>query len=137
MNDGTFIGWWGLDNVGETGWHGPGSGRTGTLGEGDGQFYNPYGIAIDSAGLVYVINTQRPRFQVFTTDGTFIGWWGKDNDSPNWTGWHLPGTGLTGYFGNQDGEFSSPFGIVLDPSGNVYVTDTGNHRIQKFRKLSR
>ena len=134
-NDGTFIGWWGQDTTGETGWHAPGSGRTGAIGEGDGQFYNPYGIAIDNSGLVYVINSWRPRFQVFTSDGTFIGWMGKDNSG--WTGWHIPGTGTTGNAGSGDGQFSSPFGIVVDPSGNVYVTDGGNSRIQKFRKIER
>lgn len=35
--------------------------------------------------------------------------------------------------GTQDGRFgNSPRGIALDSSGNVYVSDTANHRIQKF-----
>jgi streptogramin lyase len=134
-NAGTFLGWWGHDTTGYTGWHDPGSGREGTMGEGDGQFYYPYGIAVDSDGLIYVINSWRPRFQVFTSTGDFLGWWGKDNDSPNWTGWHLPGTGLTGSAGALDGQFSSPFGVVVDSAGNIYVTDGGNSRIQKFLKI--
>ena len=28
--------------------------------------------------------------------------------------------------------FSSPFGVAVDGSGNLYVADSGNHRIQKF-----
>lgn len=38
--------------------------------------------------------------------------------------WGTPGTGA--------GEFASPTGIATDPSGNVYVVDSGNNRIQKF-----
>jgi hypothetical protein len=35
--------------------------------------------------------------------------------------------------GSGDGEFDNvPRGVATDPYGNVYVTDTGNHRIQKF-----
>ena len=31
-----------------------------------------------------------------------------------------------------DGQFGNPNGIALDSSGNVYVADAGNDRIQKF-----
>ncbi|QLH31923.1 MAG: hypothetical protein HWD62_05290 [Cyclobacteriaceae bacterium] len=34
--------------------------------------------------------------------------------------------------GNGDGQFFFPLGIATDNSGNVYVTDTNNNRIQKF-----
>jgi len=34
--------------------------------------------------------------------------------------------------GSRDGEFSSPSAIAMDPSGNIYVADTNNNRIQKF-----
>ncbi|AKB46497.1 cell surface protein [Methanosarcina sp. Kolksee] len=34
--------------------------------------------------------------------------------------------------GSSDGQFSSPCGVVIGPSGNVYVADTSNHRIQEF-----
>jgi DNA-binding beta-propeller fold protein YncE len=37
-----------------------------------------------------------------------------------------------GQFGIEDAEFSSPEGIAVDQAGNVYVTDTGNNRIQVF-----
>ena len=38
--------------------------------------------------------------------------------------WGSPGTG--------DGQFNLPLGVALDPAGNLYVADYGNHRIQKF-----
>ena len=31
-----------------------------------------------------------------------------------------------------DGQFQSPIGISEDPSGNIYVVDFGNDRVQKF-----
>src|SRR5439155_1567369 len=34
--------------------------------------------------------------------------------------------------GAGNGELNSPTGVATDGSGNVYVADTGNHRIQKF-----
>lgn len=36
--------------------------------------------------------------------------------------------------GAGDGQFNGPGAIVVDNAGNVYVADTGNHRIQKFRQ---
>lgn len=40
--------------------------------------------------------------------------------------------GEFGSAGNGAGEFFDPEAIAVDPGGNVYVADTGNHRIQKF-----
>ena len=37
-----------------------------------------------------------------------------------------------GSLGSADGQFNSPNGVAVDASGNVYVTDQGNNRIQKF-----
>ena len=34
--------------------------------------------------------------------------------------------------GNGDGQFSKPVGIAIDASGNVYISDQVNNRIQKF-----
>ena len=32
----------------------------------------------------------------------------------------------------EDGQFYYPFGVAVDSSGNVYVADSCNNRIQKF-----
>lgn len=37
-----------------------------------------------------------------------------------------------GSLGSGNGQFNSPRGMAVDSSGNVYVADTGNNRIQKF-----
>jgi tripartite motif-containing protein 71 len=34
--------------------------------------------------------------------------------------------------GTGDGQFNYPYGVALDSSGNVYVADSGNNRVQKF-----
>ncbi len=37
-----------------------------------------------------------------------------------------------GSFGSGNGQFVNPVGVAVDNSGHVYVTDSGNQRIQKF-----
>ncbi len=86
--------------------------KWGSNGTGNGQFSDPEGIAIDSAGNVYVAEYYNNRIQKFSSDGTFITSWGSE------------GTG--------NGQFSSPYDVAIDSAGNVYVADSDNNRIQKF-----
>jgi sugar lactone lactonase YvrE len=37
-----------------------------------------------------------------------------------------------GAYGSEDGQFKYPYGVAVDGSGDVYVADFYNHRIQKF-----
>ena len=39
---------------------------------------------------------------------------------------------MFGTNGSDDGQFDRPRGIAVDSSGDIYVADTENHRIQKF-----
>jgi tripartite motif-containing protein 71 len=41
-------------------------------------------------------------------------------------------TSQFGSSGSGNGQFLSPYGIALDSSGNIYVADILNHRVQKF-----
>jgi tripartite motif-containing protein 71 len=99
-----------------------------------GQFHYPFGIAIDqTSGNVYVADTFNQRIEKFTDTGEYIRTWGTpciigtgqgciDEDGP--------GPLLIG-----SGEFYYLFGIAIDQtSGNVYVADTGNNRIQVFTR---
>ncbi|MFZ4773744.1 MAG: LamG-like jellyroll fold domain-containing protein [Terrimicrobiaceae bacterium] len=49
--------------------------------------------------------------------------------------------GAAGSTGSQDGaatvaRFRTPYGITVDPSGNLYVADTGNHTIRKIAYIT-
>jgi sugar lactone lactonase YvrE len=37
-----------------------------------------------------------------------------------------------GEFGANPGQFFSPYNVAVDPNGDIYVTDSWNHRVQKF-----
>ena len=37
-----------------------------------------------------------------------------------------------GSYGSGNGQFKSPWDLTIDNSGNIYVADTENHRLQKF-----
>ncbi len=86
----------------------------------DGTFDSPQGIAIDSDDDVYVVDQKNHRIQKFDSSGSLVTDWA--------TG------GRLGSFGAGDGRFRSPRGIVIDSDDQLYVTDTGNHRVQKFDK---
>ena len=89
----------------------------GTQGGGNGQFEYPRNIAIDARGNIFVADSDNARIQKFDASGKFLLEWGSR--SPE--GAPAP-----------QGTFNQPWGIAVDKTGNVYVADTWNHRIQKF-----
>ncbi len=99
------------------------AGSVGSIGSMDGtgtaaSFSEPWGVAVDASGNVYVADTNNrlirkitPAGEVSTLAGSSLG--------------NMDGTGTAA-------RFSSPAGIALDTSGNIYVSDRGNHSIRKI-----
>jgi DNA-binding beta-propeller fold protein YncE len=127
----------------------------GKPGTGEGELREPNGITVDSAGNVYVADALNHRLIKFKADGTFEKQW--SGPAPGFYGprdvaigqnkqLYVLDQGRTrvvrldpqgenfaewGQKGTSEGEFSEPTG--LDVTGDrVFVTDTGNNRIQVF-----
>ena len=96
-------------------------GTTGVGGEGNHQFKNPDGIAVDPGpnGHIYVADKGNERVQEFTKAGAYVRTFG-----------------VTGQAGQDNAHFNWPMGVSVDPGpgGCVYVADSGNARIQIFSK---
>ncbi len=76
----------------------------GTQGSGVGQFYGPPGIALDSAGRIYIADIYNDR--IVRID---------DMNGTNWTSF--------GAYGNGIGQFVIPQSISIDPAGHIWVVD--------------
>ena len=127
-----------------------------------GKFNHPHGIDVDSKGDVYVNELENPRIQKFDENGKFVKQWGSEGKgkgeftpllehlevdskqdrifmvdgalNPRIQVFDTNGNFTTsfGASGNGDGQFSKPEHVNIDSSGNVYVVDRGNQRMQVF-----
>jgi YD repeat-containing protein len=89
----------------------------GSWGEGNGEFFALAGIAVDPAGHVWALDSGEgfvePRLQEFSSEGAFLAEFGFA-------------------IGKEPGRLQNPQALAIDGSGNFWVADTGNNRIEEF-----
>lgn len=86
----------------------------------EARFNRPHGIAVDTAGTIYVADTLNHTIRKISPDGMVSTL-----------------AGLAGVFGSTDGSlsdarFREPWTVTVDAAGNLYVTDNGNETIRKI-----
>ncbi len=83
------------------------------------QFNQPQGVAIDSAGRIYIADTQNNRVRMIANGVVTT----------------IAGTGVQGFSGDNgqatSAQLSTPAAVALDPAGNLYIADVNNFRIRK------
>jgi uncharacterized protein (TIGR03437 family) len=83
------------------------------------QLNNPLGVAVDSAGNVYIADFGNNRIRKLGTDGKISS---------------VAGTGSAGYSGDNAAAaraaLNGPRAVALDAAGNLYIADSNNQRIR-------
>jgi hypothetical protein len=103
-----------------------------------GQVNGPQGIDVNQVtGHVYVVENANRRVSEFDADGNFIRAWGADVLVGGVTTFEVCGVAseckTAAAAGADGGRFAgTPRALQVDPSGNVWVADTGNRRLHKF-----
>ncbi|HEX9968479.1 MAG TPA: hypothetical protein VGB06_11115 [Solirubrobacterales bacterium] len=112
-------------------------------GSGAGQFDVPRAIAANPVnGRVYVSDYNNARIVEYTAWGLFVRAWGwgvetgavaleqcgpsEPTEAPD------PSLCRKGLAGDGAGQVAGPFGLTVDSSGDVYVFERDNWRVQKF-----
>ena len=128
----------------------------GKYGGAKGQFSFPVDVCLDEERHIVVTESGNNRIQVMSREGESISIFGdngpeklnhpmscipyknmffvSDEDNHCIKTFDQSGTFLYkfGKHGNQDGQFSSPRGMLVDNNNNLLVCDRGNNRVQQF-----
>ena len=127
----------------------------GQRGSGNGQLYNPTGIAVDHDNRLYIGNYSNKRIEVVENDGTFVRQIGAGYLSgPSGVTVHNKHVFVAEYgnhrisvftldsqlirtigsYGSGPGQFIGPCAVAFasDEDGDMYVLDRNNSRIQVF-----
>jgi len=131
----------------------------GGQGEGDGQFSYIGPIAADASGRVFVCDRVDNDIQVFDSEGTYLGSFGGYVEEPCATPYlrgiavdnegyvyvaasiikKFTGDGVyvTSIERPEEDFWGACFGVAVDESGNVYISDYGNAKVWKYRPEGR
>lgn len=110
-------------------------GAYGSKGTAAGQFEGAWGIAINKVtGNVYVTDTKNDRVQEFSSSGAFVRTFGYGVSNGETKFEICTSSCHAGVAGSGSGQFYIPTGITVDPSGNVWVVDDENNRVEEFKE---
>jgi len=135
----------------------------GQKGSAPGEFRTPHGLAMDSAGHLYVADRENDRVQIFDQDGKFIAEWKQfgrpsgvfiDKNDMIYVADSQSGEkfnksfkqgirigsvkdGKVIAFIDKAGTHEMPEGVAADAEGNVYGGFTANQTVKKFTKSDR
>src|SRR5215813_9449118 len=97
-------------------------------------FSNPFALAVDSVGNIFVTDTGNHTIRKITRSGTN---WMVSTIAGDITKTNSSGSVLSGSTDgtNTVARFKSPSGVAVDSTGNLFVVDTGNYTIRKITQV--
>jgi hypothetical protein len=86
----------------------------------DAHLNTPRGVAVDSAGILYIADSDNHRVRKVTADGKIS---------------TVAGTGTADFGGDggsaTDAHLNGPPGLVVDSTGTLYISEYNGHRVRK------